>query len=253
MKVIHHIEDLRDVLAGVQRPAFIPTMGNLHRGHLSLIQRAAGLGDCTVTSIFVNRLQFLPHEDFDRYPRTWEADCAALESVGCDVLFAPSEADLYPQPQTFRIRPDPALGDMLEGHFRPGFFEGVSTVVMKLFMCVFFGKRQGVTVFGLKDYQQFLIVKRLVRQFALPIEVVGGAIERDEDGLALSSRNAYLSVSDRQRASLLYQCLTSVVKRFRAEQPSRRLDPNNEADRLHFRAYVESLEAEASQALLSAG
>lgn len=142
MKVVHRIQDLREALASVQRPALVPTMGNLHQGHLSLIRQAASLGDCTVASIFVNRLQFLPHEDFDRYPRTLDSDCAALKSVGCDVLFAPSEADFYPQPQTFRVRPDSVLADPLEGEFRPGFFEGVATVVMKLLMSVFLSRTQ---------------------------------------------------------------------------------------------------------------
>jgi pantoate--beta-alanine ligase len=253
MKIVHRIEDLRDALAGAQRPAFVPTMGNLHKGHLALIRQAARLGDCTVASIFVNRPQFLPHEDFDRYPRTWESDCAALKSVGCDVLFAPGEADLYPQPQTFRIRPDPELSNILEGHFRPGFFEGVSTVVMKLFMSVFLGKRQGVTLFGLKDYQQFLVIKALVKQFALPIEVVGGPIVRDDDGLALSSRNAYLSADERQRASLLYRSLSHLVEQFKLEQHRNRLDPRNESDQARYQQWVETLEAAAKEKLSGAG
>ncbi len=133
MLIAHSIADLRQALAPYRHPAFVPTMGNLHDGHIALVRQAKPLGDVTVASIFVNRLQFLPHEDFDSYPRTWEADCAQLQAAGCDVLFAPREADLYPQPQTFKVHPDPALADMLEGHFRPGFFVGVSTVVMKLF------------------------------------------------------------------------------------------------------------------------
>ncbi|MBT9513641.1 MAG: 4-phosphopantoate--beta-alanine ligase, partial [Acidovorax sp.] len=136
MLIAHSIADLRQALAPYRRPAFVPTMGNLHEGHIALVRQAKPLGDVTVASIFVNRLQFLPHEDFDSYPRTWEADCAQLQAAGCDVLFAPREADLYPQPQTFKVHPDPQLADMLEGHFRPGFFVGVSTVVMKLFACV---------------------------------------------------------------------------------------------------------------------
>ena len=137
MKIVHHIEELRQTLAPFQRPAFVPTMGNLHAGHIALVEQARPLGDVTVASIFVNRLQFLPHEDFDSYPRTWDADCAQLKAAGCHVLFAPREADLYPTPQTFKVQPDPALADMLEGHFRPGFFTGVCTVVMKLFSAVF--------------------------------------------------------------------------------------------------------------------
>jgi pantoate--beta-alanine ligase len=126
-----------------------------------------------VASIFVNRLQFLPHEDFASYPRTFEDDCAKLREQGCDVLFAPDEAELYPQPQTFKVQPDPALADILEGQFRPGFFTGVCTVVMKLFMAVFAGKAQGVAVFGKKDYQQLMVIRQMVNQFAMPVELVG--------------------------------------------------------------------------------
>jgi pantoate--beta-alanine ligase len=157
-------------------------------------------GDCTVVSIFVNRLQFLPHEDFDSYPRTWEADCAKLQAAGCDVVFAPRETDLYPEAQTVKVHADPALADILEGEFRPGFFTGVSTVVMKLFMSVFAGKAQGVAVFGKKDYQQLMVIRQMVRQFALPITVVGVDTCRAEDGLALSSRNGYLRESERTEA-----------------------------------------------------
>ena len=175
-------------------------MGNLHAGHLKLVQLAREHGDRTVASIFVNRLQFLPHEDFNSYPRTWEADCAKLEAEGCDVLFAPHEADLYPEPQTVKVHPDPVLADILEGQFRPGFFTGVSTVVMKLFMSVFAGKASGVAVFGKKDYQQLMVVRQMVQQFVLPIEILGVETSRAEDGLALSSRNRYLSESERAEA-----------------------------------------------------
>jgi pantoate--beta-alanine ligase len=172
-------------------------MGNLHAGHLQLVRLAREHGDRTVTSIFVNRLQFLPHEDFNSYPRTFEADCAKLEAEGCDVLFAPHEADLYPEPQTVKVHPDPVLADILEGHFRPGFFTGVCTVVMKLFMSVFAGKANGVAVFGKKDYQQLMVVRQMVQQFVLPIEILGVETSRAENGLALSSRNRYLSESER--------------------------------------------------------
>ena len=171
------------------------------------MRQARTLGDVVVASIFVNRLQFLPHEDFDSYPRTFEADCAKLEANGCDVVFAPRETDLYPQPQTVKVHADPALGDILEGHFRPGFFNGVSTVVMKLFMSVFAGKSKGVAVFGQKDYQQLMVIRQMVRQFALPIEIVGVATCRAEDGLALSSRNGYLSDSERAEAVQLSMAL----------------------------------------------
>jgi pantoate--beta-alanine ligase len=200
MLIARSIAELRQHLAHSQRPAFVPTMGNLHAGHIQLIERARPLGDCTVASIFVNRLQFLPHEDFDSYPRTWEADCAKLQAAGCDLVFAPRETDLYPEPQTVKVHADPALGNILEGEFRPGFFTGVSTVVMKLFTSVFAGKAQGVAVFGKKDYQQLMVIRQMVRQFALPIEVVGVDTCRAEDGLALSSRNGYLSESERTEA-----------------------------------------------------
>jgi pantoate--beta-alanine ligase len=210
MQIVRTIEELRAALAASQQPAFVPTMGNLHDGHLRLVREAKPRGDATVASIFVNRLQFLPHEDFDSYPRTFEADCAKLEANGCDVVFAPRETDLYPQPQTVRVHADPALGDILEGHFRPGFFNGVSTVVMKLFMSVFAGKSKGVAVFGQKDYQQLMVIRQMVRQFALPIEIVGVQTCRAEDGLALSSRNGYLSESERAEAVHLSMALRTL-------------------------------------------
>jgi pantoate--beta-alanine ligase len=163
----------------------------------------------------VNRLQFLPPEDFDSYPRTWEADCAALRAAGCDVLFAPREADLYPEPQTFKVHPDPALADMLEGHFRPGFFVGVSTVVMKLFACVL-GASGGTAVFGKKDYQQLMVIRHMVRQFALPVQIVAGETSRAPDGLALSSRNGYLSPEERQEAVALSQALRALAQAWSA-------------------------------------
>ena len=211
MKIVHSIDALRQALAPFQRPAFVPTMGNLHAGHLALVQQAQPLGDVVVASIFVNRLQFLPHEDFDSYPRTWDADCAQLQAAGCNVLFAPRETDLYPVPQTFKVHPDPALADMLEGHFRPGFFVGVSTVVMKLFSAVFGGRPGGVAVFGKKDYQQLMVIRQMVQQFALPIDIVGGETRRADDGLALSSRNGYLSPGERQAAVQLSQALRQLA------------------------------------------
>ncbi|MFI8615243.1 pantoate--beta-alanine ligase [Acidovorax sp. NPDC077693] len=214
MLIARSVADLRQALAPYRRPAFVPTMGNLHDGHIALVHQAKPLGDVTVASIFVNRLQFLPHEDFDSYPRTWEADCAQLQAAGCDVLFAPREADLYPEPQTFKVHPDPLLADMLEGHFRPGFFVGVSTVVMKLFACVL-GATGGTAVFGKKDYQQLMVIRHMVRQFALPIEVVAGETFRAADGLALSSRNGYLGLQERQEAVALSQALQQLAQRWR--------------------------------------
>jgi pantoate--beta-alanine ligase len=196
MHIATTLDELRRILAGYRKPAFVPTMGNLHEGHLALVKKAKPLGDVTVASIFVNRLQFLPHEDFDTYPRTWESDCAKLRATGCDVLFAPDERELYPEPQTYKVHPPADLADILEGQFRPGFFVGVSTVVMKLFACV----QPRVAVFGKKDYQQLMIIRRMVQQFALPIEIVAGETHRAGDGLALSSRNGYLSSVEREEA-----------------------------------------------------
>jgi pantoate--beta-alanine ligase len=182
-------------------------MGNLHEGHMALVREARPLGDVTVASIFVNRLQFLPHEDFDSYPRTWDSDCEKLRSVGCDLLFAPDEKTLYPEPQTCKVHPDPVLADLLEGHFRPGFFIGVCTVVMKLFACV----QPRFSVFGKKDYQQLMMIRHMVRQFALPIEIVGSETFRADDGLALSSRNGYLSETERAEAVQLSKALKAMA------------------------------------------
>ena len=211
MQIVHTIADLRAALAGRGRPAFVPTMGNLHEGHLSLVQQARLHGDVVVASIFVNRLQFLPHEDFDSYPRTFDADCAKLEAQGCDIVFAPKEKDLYPEPQTFKVQPDAQLADILEGHFRPGFFTGVCTVVMKLFQVVFATTGGGVAVFGQKDYQQLMVIRRMVQQFALPIEVIAASTARADTGLALSSRNGYLSNEQRMQAMALSQALKALA------------------------------------------
>ncbi|HSV51767.1 MAG TPA: pantoate--beta-alanine ligase [Burkholderiaceae bacterium] len=207
MYIARTLNDLRQFLGSYRKPAFVPTMGNLHDGHLSLVRKAGQLGDVTVASIFVNRLQFLPHEDFDTYPRTWTSDCGKLEAAGCNVLFAPDEGELYPVPQTYKVHPPAELADLLEGHFRPGFFVGVSTVVMKLFTCV----QPRVAVFGKKDYQQLMIIRGMVQQFALPIEIVAGETQRAEDGLALSSRNGYLSHAERAEAVQLSLALKTMA------------------------------------------
>ena len=207
MYIAHTIAELREHLSAFKRPAFVPTMGNLHDGHLALIEQARPLGDVTVASIFVNRLQFLPHEDFDTYPRTWDSDCEKLRAAGCNVLFAPDEKALYPEPQTCKVHPDPALADILEGHFRPGFFIGVCTVVTKLFQCV----QPRVAVFGKKDYQQLMMIRHMVRQFALPIDIVGSETFRADDGLALSSRNGYLSETERAEAVQLSKALKAMA------------------------------------------
>ncbi|MDP8983508.1 MAG: pantoate--beta-alanine ligase [Pseudomonadota bacterium] len=207
MQIIHSIAELRSTLHGSQRICFVPTMGNLHQGHLSLVERATLRGSPVVASIFINRLQFAPHEDFDRYPRTLARDCDLLRNAGCDIVFAPSEQEFYPQPQTYRMHPPPALADILEGHFRPGFFVGVCTVVLKLFNAV----RPQVAVFGKKDYQQLLIIRGLVEQCALPIEIEGGETVREASGLALSSRNSYLNDSQRIEATQLQRELRLVA------------------------------------------
>jgi pantoate--beta-alanine ligase len=212
MKLVHTLGELREVLAHAQRPAFVPTMGNLHAGHLTLVRLARQHGDTVVASIFVNRLQFLPHEDFDRYPRTLQTDCEQLATAGCDVVFAPSEDTLYPEPQGYRIHPPAPLADILEGAFRPGFFIGVCTVVMKLFACV----QPRVAVFGKKDYQQLRVIQGMVRQFNLPIDIVAGETQRASEGLALSSRNAYLSPAGLQEAAQLSYQLRQIAQALRA-------------------------------------
>ncbi|CAB3790815.1 Pantothenate synthetase [Paraburkholderia ultramafica] len=199
MKVISSIHELRDQLRGQNRTAFVPTMGNLHEGHLSLMRLARQHGDPVVASIFVNRLQFGPNEDFDKYPRTLEADIDKLQKEGVYVLFAPTEKDLYPEPQEYRVHPPHDLGDILEGEFRPGFFQGVCTVVMKLMSCV----QPRVAVFGKKDYQQLMIVRSMCHQFAVPTDIIAAETVRDADGLALSSRNRYLQPAERAEAPML--------------------------------------------------
>jgi pantoate--beta-alanine ligase len=216
MFIARTIEALRAHLSGFERPALVPTMGNLHDGHLALVRQARSLGDVTVASIFVNRLQFAPHEDFDTYPRTFEPDCDKLRSVGCDVLFAPTERDLYPEAQTFKVHPDPALADILEGASRPGFFTGVCTVVMKLFTIV----QPRAAVFGKKDYQQQLIIRRMAQQFALPIDIHAGETHRADDGLALSSRNGYLSAAERSEAVQLSIALKGLAQAVREQAAS---------------------------------
>ena len=214
MKIISSVEELRDQLSGQLRTAFVPTMGNLHEGHLSLMRLARKHGDPVVASIFVNRLQFGPNEDFDKYPRTFQADVEKLEKEGVYVLFAPTEKDLYPEPQEFRVRPPDDLGNTLEGEFRPGFFTGVTTIVLKLFSCV----QPKVAVFGKKDYQQLMMVRNMSRQFALPTQIIAAETYRAEDGLALSSRNMYLNEAERAEAPSLYKALNTVRDEVRGGQ-----------------------------------
>ncbi len=205
MEVIHTVAELRKYLQGVPNNVFVPTMGNLHEGHLRLVEEAAPRGACTVVSIFVNRLQFGPREDFDRYPRTLADDCRKLESIDCDVVFAPDEQELYPEPQTYTVQPS-GIEDILEGAVRPGHFRGVATVVLKLFNMV----QPHAAVFGKKDYQQCLVLQTMARQLALPVEIILAETVRAEDGLALSSRNQYLSAAERAEAPRLYRVLQEV-------------------------------------------
>jgi len=202
MQIHAPIADLRAALKNRGRIVFVPTMGNLHAGHISLMTQAREFGDTVVASLFVNRLQFGPSEDFDTYPRTFAADCEKLEAAGVDVLFAPAENDLYPEPQQYMVTP-PETQDRLEGSFRPGHFRGVATVVLKLFNIV----QPQVAVFGKKDYQQLMVLRNMTRQLALPIEIIGGETVRATDGLALSSRNGYLSSAERAEAARLNRLL----------------------------------------------
>lgn len=211
MKVVHHIDALRALLAGERDSVFVPTMGGLHAGHASLIKTARRCGGPVVASVFVNRLQFAPSEDFDKYPRTFDSDCALLEREGCDVLFAPRESELYPEPQRYRVIPPPSLAAILEGSARPDFFSGVCTVVLKLLQIVC----PATAVFGKKDYQQLLIIRDMVRQFAIPVEIVAADTIRDAQGLALSSRNAYLTAEQREEATTLYQVIQAVAEAVR--------------------------------------
>ena len=213
MKVVHTIEELRDQLRGQLRVSFVPTMGNLHEGHLALMKLARQHGDPVVASIFVNRLQFGPNEDFERYPRTLQDDIAKLErDRNVYVLFAPDERELYPEPQSYRVQPPQELGDILEGECRPGFFGGVSTVVLKLFSCV----QPRVAVFGKKDYQQLMVIRNMCRQFQLPVEIMAHETVRADDGLALSSRNVYLQDAERTEAPQLFALLQSMQSKLRA-------------------------------------
>jgi pantoate--beta-alanine ligase len=210
MEIITTVTSLRNRLRQQPSIAFVPTMGSLHDGHLALIHAAQQKSDFVVASIFVNRLQFLPTEDFDTYPRTLEEDCDLLQSHNVDIVFAPGEKDLYPVPQEFLVEP-PGIANILEGEFRPGFFRGVTTVVLKLFNIV----APQATVFGKKDYQQLHILREMARQLNLPIEILAVDTVRAPDGLALSSRNRYLASEERREAPRLYQTLLQLAQKIR--------------------------------------
>jgi len=205
LDLIHTVAELRARLGREPSVALVPTMGNLHAGHLALVAEARKRGKCVAASIFVNRLQFEPGGDFDRYPRTLPEDCAKLERAGCDVVFAPDEREMYPQPQEVMVTP-PRLAEQLCGDFRPGHFQGVATVVTKLFHIV----RPDVAVFGKKDYQQLHVIRAMVRQLNFGIEIVGVETVREADGLAMSSRNGYLSKPERAEAVRLSRALAGV-------------------------------------------
>ncbi len=210
-------EKIADLRAGGGKIGFVPTMGALHEGHLALVREARRLSDKVVVSIFVNPLQFAPTEDLDRYPRTEAADIALLQEVGCDLVYLPTREILYPQGFVSRIElGGPALG--LETEFRPQFFSGVATVVMKLFNQV----RPDIAVFGEKDYQQLAVIRAMARDFDMDITVVGHPTVREADGLALSSRNSYLSAEERVIAPKLQQALLRVREAALAGEDTRR-------------------------------
>ncbi|KAF0167027.1 MAG: pantoate--beta-alanine ligase [Rhodocyclaceae bacterium] len=212
MQIHEAIAGLRAARAGAGRVALVPTMGNLHEGHIALMTQARSHADQVIATIFVNRLQFRPGEDFEKYPRTFAADCEKLAAAGVEHLFAPDEAQMYPQPQTYHIEPPPEQANILDGEFRPGHFRGVATVVMKLFQIA----QPDVALFGKKDCQQLMVIRNMAREFNLPIEIVGGETVRAADGLALSSRNGYLSAAERAEAPRLFRVLTKVVEAVRA-------------------------------------
>ncbi|HND23050.1 MAG TPA: pantoate--beta-alanine ligase [Rhodocyclaceae bacterium] len=212
MQIHPTIAGLRAALADAGRVAFVPTMGNLHDGHIALMREARRHADVVVASIFVNRLQFGPREDFDKYPRTFADDCARLTDAGVDHLFAPDETEMYPAPQRYHVEPEPAQVSILEGAVRPGHFRGVATVVLKLFNIV----QPQVALFGKKDYQQLMVLTNMTRELALPIRIVPGETIRAADGLALSSRNGYLSAAERAEAPRLFAQLSRIRERLQA-------------------------------------
>lgn len=212
MQIHHSIAALRAGLKNGGRIVLVPTMGNLHDGHIALMRQAREHGDTVVVTIFVNRLQFRPGEDFENYPRTLAADCERLVAAGVDHLFAPDEAEMYPAPQQYYVDPPNDLIGILEGEFRPGHFRGVATVVLKLFNIVL----PQVALFGKKDYQQMLVLSNMVRDLAFPVEIVAADTVRACDGLALSSRNGYLTAEQRAEAPRLHRTLSNIVTTIRA-------------------------------------
>jgi pantoate--beta-alanine ligase len=223
MRIETTIDGMCEALSKQGPIGLVPTMGNLHAGHIALIheaRRRVGPDGTVAASIFVNRLQFGQGEDFDHYPRTFARDVEQLSAAGCDALFAPDETVIYPEPQVFKVVPDPRLASILEGAVRPGHFEGVCTVVLKLFSII----QPDVAVFGKKDYQQLMLIRRMTAQFALPIRIVGHDTVREPDGLAMSSRNGYLSATERGEAIRLNQVLSNFCSEVRALRSGGRAD-----------------------------
>ncbi len=212
MQIHETIASLRAARAAAGRVALVPTMGNLHAGHIALMTRARNHADQVIATIFVNRLQFRPGEDFERYPRSFAADCEKLAAAGVEHLFAPDEAEMYPQAQSYHIEPPAGQAGILDGEFRPGHFRGVATVVMKLFQIA----RPDVALFGMKDYQQLMVIRNMVREFDVPVEIVGGETVRADDGLALSSRNGYLTAAERAEAPRLHGAIADLAAKLRA-------------------------------------
>ena len=220
------------------RVAFVPTMGNLHQGHMSLIDAARRHGDRFVASIFVNPMQFGPNEDFNHYPRTPDRDAQLLGAAGCDLMFMPDVAEIYPNGPEKAARVDvPELSKLLDGEFRPGHFEGVATVVAKLFHIV----DPDIAVFGEKDYQQLTIIRRMVSDLCMRVQIVGAPTVREPSGLAMSSRNQYLTDAERAQAPAIYRALHSAVQRLAR--------PGN----LAMSQIIAAVESEGDAALRAAG
>jgi pantoate--beta-alanine ligase len=214
--VFNTVGDLREFLNATRSQGktigFVPTMGNLHQGHLDLVNKAAEMSDVVIVSIFVNPMQFGPHEDFDAYPRTLESDCSALANHPCNAVFAPTVREMYPKGVNTEIDV-PSLSTILCGHHRPGHFKGVATVVTKLLNIV----QPNVAVFGNKDYQQLQVIRTMVADLLIPVTIVGADTTREPSGLAMSSRNAYLSKEERETAAMLYATLKNIGEALRSD------------------------------------
>lgn len=237
MKIFHTVSGLRDALNQDRRRGarigFVPTMGNLHEGHLALIRQARESNDVVVCSIFVNALQFGLNEDWDKYPRTYETDCAKLRETGCDYLFHPDDVEMYPNGLDTQSRVIcPTMTDVLCGASRPGHFEGVTTVVSKLFNIV----QPDEAIFGIKDYQQLAVIRRMAEDLCMPVQISPAPIYREPDGLAMSSRNSYITDDERPRVTVLKQSLEWIAKQVEAGNKD-----------------FSQLEAEAKQRIVEAG